>query len=130
MMDDPEISLTVLNALRDAGFTLSIDDFGTGYSSLSYLQRVPVAGLKIDRSFVRNVWAGTDGTELLDSIISLRHRMGLSVVAEGAETAQECALLQSLGCDYVQGWFVAKAMPVPEFDQWRQCHDPFVLNTA
>ena len=130
MMDDPETSLTVLNALQDAGFTLSIDDFGTGYSSLSYLQRMPVAELKIDRSFVRNVRAGTDGAELLDSIISLGHRMGLSVVAEGAETAQECALLQTLGCDYVQGWFVAKAMPALEFDQWRQSHDPFVLNTA
>jgi diguanylate cyclase (GGDEF)-like protein len=130
MMDDPETSLTVLNALRDAGFTLSIDDFGTGYSSLSYLQRMPVAELKIDRSFVRDVKAGSDGAALLDSIIALGHRMGLSVVAEGAETAQECALLQSLGCDYVQGWFVAKAMPVPEFDQWRQSHDPFDLNTA
>ena len=130
MMDDPETSLTVLNALRDAGFSLSIDDFGTGYSSLSYLQRMPVAELKIDRSFVRNVKAGSDGAALLDSIIGLGHRMGLSVVAEGAETVQECALLQSLGCDYVQGWFVAKAMPVPEFDQWRQIHDPFVLNTA
>ena len=128
MMDDPETSLTVLNALRDAGFSLSIDDFGTGYSSLSYLQRMPVAELKIDRSFVRNVKAGSDGAELLDSIIGLGHRMGLSVVAEGAETAQECALLQSLGCDYVQGWFVAKAMPATEFDQWRRSHDPFVLN--
>ncbi len=130
MMDDPETSLTVLNALRDEGFTLSIDDFGTGYSSLSYLQRMPVAELKIDRSFVRNVTAGSDGAELLDSIIGLGHRMGLSVVAEGAETAQECALLQSLGCDYVQGWFVAKAMPVPEFDQWRQTNNPFVMRAA
>ena len=130
MMDDPEMSLAVLHALRDAGFTLSIDDFGTGYSSLSYLQRMPVAELKIDRSFVRNVKAGSDGAELLDSIIGLGHRMGLSVVAEGAETEQECALLKSLGCDYVQGWFVAKAMPVSEFDQWRKSHDPFVLNMA
>ena len=128
MMDDPERSLTVLHALRDAGFTLSIDDFGTGYSSLSYLQRMPVAELKIDRSFVRNVKAGSDGAALLDSIISLGHRMGLSVVAEGAETEQECALLKSMGCDYVQGWFVAKAMPVSEFDPWRLAHDPFTLN--
>ena len=130
MMDDPETSLTLLNALRDAGFTLSIDDFGTGYSSLSYLQRMPVAELKIDRSFVRNVTAGSDGAELLDSIIGLGHRMGLSVVAEGAETAQECALLQSLGCDYVQGWFVAKAMSVPEFDQWRHSNNPFLMHAA
>ncbi len=127
MMDDPEASLAALNALRDAGFSLSIDDFGTGYSSLSYLQRMPVAELKIDRSFVSNVKAGSDGAALLDSIITLGHRMGLNVVAEGAETAQECAVLKGLGCDSVQGWFVAKAMPVADFDTWRHSNDPFVL---
>jgi EAL domain-containing protein (putative c-di-GMP-specific phosphodiesterase class I) len=127
MMEDPRLSLTVLHALRDAGFSLSIDDFGTGYSSLSYLQKMPVAELKIDRSFVCNVQAGTDGADLLDSIIALGHRMGLSVVAEGAETAQECALLKTLGCDYLQGWFVAKAMPIADFVQWLKVNDPFVL---
>ena len=90
---------------------------------------MPVAELKIDRSFVRNVQAGSDGAELLDSIIGLGHRMGLSVVAEGAETAQECALLQSLGCDYLQGWFVAKAMPTPDFVEWLKGNDPFVLHS-
>ncbi len=129
MMDDPESSLTVLNALRDVGFSLSIDDFGTGYSSLSYLQRMPVAELKIDRSFVRNVTAGSDGAELLDSIITLGHRMGLVVVAEGAETADECALLKNLGCDYVQGWFVAKAMPIADFENWRTGNDPFAMDS-
>jgi diguanylate cyclase (GGDEF)-like protein len=127
MMEDPRLSLTVLHALRDAGFSLSIDDFGTGYSSLSYLQKMPVAELKIDRSFVCNVQAGTDGADLLDSIIALGHRMGLSVVAEGAETAEECALLKTLGCDYLQGWFVAKAMPIADFVQWLKVNDPFVL---
>jgi EAL domain-containing protein (putative c-di-GMP-specific phosphodiesterase class I) len=111
--------------LRDAGFSLAIDDFGTGYSSLSYLQKMPMTELKIDRSFVRHVRAGSEGAELLDSIIALGHRMGLRVVAEGAETAQEWALLQSLGCDYIQGWFVARAMPAAEFVQWRQMNDPF-----
>jgi diguanylate cyclase (GGDEF)-like protein len=130
MMENPQLSLTVLHALRDAGFSLSIDDFGTGYSSLSYLQKMPVAELKIDRSFVRNVTPGTDGAELLDSIIALGHRMGLSVVAEGAETVQECALLQQLGCDYVQGWYVAKAMPAKDYLVWLRNNDPFALNTA
>ena len=130
MMDDPETSLTALHALRDAGFSISIDDFGTGYSSLSYLQRMPVAELKIDRSFVRNVQRGTEGAKLLDSIIALGHRMGLSVIAEGAETADECALLQSLGCDYLQGWYVAKAMPVSEFETWRSKNDPFELGLS
>ena len=128
-MDDPQTSLLVLHALRDAGFSLAIDDFGTGYSSLSYLQKMPMTELKIDRSFVRHVKAGSEGAELLDSIIALGHRMGLRVVGEGAETAQEWALLQSLGCDYIQGWFVAKAMPAAEFSQWRQVNDPFVMHT-
>jgi diguanylate cyclase (GGDEF)-like protein len=130
MMDDPETSLTVLNALRDAGFSLSIDDFGTGYSSLSYLQRMPVTELKIDRSFVSTVVAASEGAALLDSIITLGHRMGLTVVAEGAETGAECALLQSLGCDFVQGWFVAKAMPVAEFEIWREHNNPFSIHTG
>ncbi|HPW31232.1 MAG TPA: EAL domain-containing protein, partial [Rhodoferax sp.] len=73
------------------------------------------------------VQAGTDGADLLDSIIALGHRMGLSVVAEGAETAEECALLKTLGCDYLQGWFVAKAMPIADFVQWLKVNDPFVL---
>ena len=129
MMDSPETSLTVLKSLRDVGFSLSIDDFGTGYSSLSYLQRMPVAELKIDRSFVRNVTAGSDGAELLDSIITLGHRMGLVVVAEGAETAQECVLLKTLGCDTVQGWYVARAMPIADFDTWRNTNDPFAFDS-
>ncbi len=127
MMDDPETSLKVLHALRDAGFSLSIDDFGTGYSSLSYLQRMPVQELKIDRSFVTRVHIGSEGAALLDSIIALGHRMGLSVVAEGAETLEECGLLRSLGCDFVQGWFVAKAMPQQEFEHWRTTHVNFNL---
>ena len=88
---------------------------------------MPVAELKIDRSFVRTVQKDTEGAKLLDSIIALGHRMGLSVVAEGAETMTECALLQSLGCDYLQGWYVAKAMPLAEFDAWRTQNDPFAL---
>jgi EAL domain-containing protein (putative c-di-GMP-specific phosphodiesterase class I) len=120
----------VLHALRDAGFSLAIDDFGTGYSSLSYLQKMPMTELKIDRSFVRHVRAGSEGAELLDSIIALGHRMGLRVVGEGAETALEWALLQSLGCDFIQGWFVAKAMPATEFAQWRLLNDPFVREAA
>ena len=126
IMDDPQAALAVLLALRRQGFSLSIDDFGTGYSSLAYLQKLPAAELKIDRSFVSDVAPGSEAAALLDSIIALGHRMGLSVVAEGAETAQEWALLKGLGCDYVQGWFAAKAMPAAEFLAWRDAHAPFL----
>lgn len=125
VMDDPAVMLGVLRDLQAAGFTLSIDDFGTGHSSLAYLQKMPVSELKIDRAFVKGVEPGSDGVTLLESIISLAHRLGLSVVAEGAETASEWALLSALGCDYVQGWYASKPIPVPDFLAWRRNHDPF-----
>jgi len=129
VMDDPAIMLGVLHDLHAAGFTLSIDDFGTGHSSLAYLQKMPVSELKIDRAFVKGIEPGSDGITLLESIISLAHRLGLSVVAEGAETAGEWALLSALGCDYIQGWYAAKPMPVADFLEWRLRNDPFVAQT-
>jgi diguanylate cyclase (GGDEF)-like protein len=129
-MQDPIGALEVMKALRSAGFTLSIDDFGTGYSSLAYLQKMPVAELKIDRAFVRDAQPGSDGASLLDSTIALGHRLGLIVVAEGAENQQEWDLLRSLGCDYAQGWFAAKPMPVEDFDHWCGANLPFLPGTG
>ena len=130
VMDNPSAMLAELHALREAGFSLSIDDFGTGYSSLAYLQKMPVAELKIDRAFVRGVKAGSDGEKLLDSIAGLGHRLGLTVVAEGVETAEEWDLVARLGCDYVQGWFAAKAMPRDDFLAWRAANNPFKVPGA
>jgi diguanylate cyclase (GGDEF)-like protein len=127
VMDDPTVMLDVMRALNAEGFSLSVDDFGTGYSSLAYLQKMPVTELKIDRAFVAGTLAGTDAEALLDSIIGLGHRLGLTVVAEGAATEGEWNLLRGLGCDYLQGWVVAKAMPVIEFDQWINNNTPFVV---
>jgi diguanylate cyclase (GGDEF)-like protein len=125
-MHDPTAALEIMHTLKNAGFSLSIDDFGTGYSSLSYLQKMPVAELKIDRSFVRDVVAESDAAVLLESTVEMAHRLGLSVVAEGAETALEWALLVQLKCDYVQGYFAAKPMPVDDFLRWRANHSPFI----
>lgn len=125
VMGDPETSLVTLHALKSAGFSLSIDDFGTGYSSLSYLQKMPVTEVKIDRSFVHHVRSESESAALLDFIVALGHRLGLTVVAEGAETSYEWHLLKQLGCDYVQGWVAAKAMPVQDFIRWRETHEPF-----
>lgn len=125
VMHDPAAALLIMHALRSAGLSLSIDDFGTGYSSLSYLQKMPVSELKIDRSFIQDVVAGTDAAVLLESTIELGHRLGLSVVAEGAETKQEWELLVSLGCDFVQGSFAAEPMPLDQFLAWRAAHAPF-----
>jgi EAL domain-containing protein (putative c-di-GMP-specific phosphodiesterase class I) len=86
---------------------------------------MPVTEVKIDRSFVHRVRSDSEGAALLDFIVALGHRLGLTVVAEGAETSYEWHLLQELGCDYVQGWVAAKAMPIQEFLTWCADHDPF-----
>lgn len=129
-MRDPDAALAVMNALHQAGFSLSIDDFGTGYSSLAYLQKMPAEELKIDRSFIRHVRPGSEAAALLESTISLGHRLGLSLVGEGAETAEEWAMLSDLGCDYAQGWFAAKPMPVSDFFLWWQLNSPFRVPPA
>lgn len=126
VMNDPDFALAQLQALREAGFSLSIDDFGTGYSSLAYLQKMPVQEMKIDRSFVSGVQRGTPAEALLDSIIAMSHRLGLSVVAEGVETREEWEIVRKLGCDYAQGWFMAQAMPCDDFLTWRERASPFV----
>jgi len=87
---------------------LSIDDFGTGYSSLSYLHRLPFDTLKIDRSFVYSVGEGGENSEILQTIISLAKNLRMRVVAEGIETENQLSLLQNLGCDYGQGFLIAK----------------------
>lgn len=127
VMNDPETSIQVLHALHTAGYSIAIDDFGTGYSSLAYLQKMPVTELKIDRVFVAGVTANTDAATLLLSTIELGQRLKLSIVAEGVEAAQEWSLLKSFGCDYIQGWFAAKAMPASEFLLWIDKNAPFVF---
>ena len=124
-MQDPAAALAVMHELHQAGFSLSIDDFGTGYSSLAYLQKMPAEELKIDRSFIRNTQAGSEAAALLASTIDLGHRLGLSLVGEGAENAEEWALLCALGCDYAQGFFAAKPMSISDFETWRLANNPF-----
>lgn len=127
VMNNPETSIQVLHALHAHGYSIAIDDFGTGYSSLAYLQKMPVTELKIDRVFVAGVTADTDAATLLLSTIELGQRLKLSIVAEGVEAAQEWILLKSFGCDYIQGWFAAKAMPASDFLLWANNNTPFIF---
>jgi EAL domain-containing protein (putative c-di-GMP-specific phosphodiesterase class I) len=104
LMADAEGSIVVLAGLRNIGVHLSIDDFGTGYSSLSYLRRFPVEALKIDRSFVLAMAENADDAAIVRSVTSLAHELGLEVVAEGIETADQLAALTALGVDKAQGY--------------------------
>jgi PAS domain S-box-containing protein len=107
-MADPERSSLVLSELKTLGVHLSIDDFGTGYSSLSRLQGFPVDTLKIDRSFISKIDTDGETSEIVRIIVMLAHNLGLKVVAEGAETAEQVSLLKQLECELVQGYFFAR----------------------
>jgi diguanylate cyclase (GGDEF)-like protein len=110
-MENAERSVKILCALKDLGVQLSIDDFGTGYSSLSQLHRLPFDMLKIDRSFVYSVGEDGENSEILQTIISLAKNLRMRAVAEGIETEIQLELLRNLGCDYGQGYLLAKPMP-------------------
>jgi diguanylate cyclase (GGDEF)-like protein len=118
IMSDPAGTLDVLHALRDRGLRLSVDDFGTGYSSLSYLRRLPVNEVKVDRSFVHRMVVEPDDAAIVRSIVELARTLGLHVVAEGVEDDRTWQALESLGVHEIQGWVVAKAMPIGELAPW------------
>jgi diguanylate cyclase (GGDEF)-like protein/PAS domain S-box-containing protein len=102
MIPDPESAIGLMNQLKALGIKISLDDFGTGYSSLSYLHRFPIDSLKIDRSFVSRL---LDDDEIVRTIITLGRNLGLSVIAEGVESAEQVVRLRELGCELAQGYF-------------------------
>ena len=111
LMSDADVAISVLGQLRDRGVRLAIDDFGTGYSSLAYLQRLPVELLKVDRSFVATMLDGGDA--IVTAVIGMARALGLSVVAEGVESADQLLALERLHCRYAQGYHLAKPMSAP-----------------
>jgi len=121
-MENPENTVNVLRRLKRIGVQLSIDDFGTGYSSLSYLQRLPFDTLKIDRSFVSGVGSNGENSELLQTIISLAKNLKMRVIAEGIETESQLAVLQTLGCDFGQGYLMARPKPLDETEKLLYSH--------
>lgn len=102
--------------LKALGVSLSVDDFGTGYSSLSYLKNLPIDIVKIDREFIKDIEGSSAALEIVSGIIGLAHRMGLSVVAEGVETAEQFYLLKSMDCDFAQGFLFSYALPPLELE--------------
>ncbi|WP_329472289.1 bifunctional diguanylate cyclase/phosphodiesterase [Streptomyces sp. NBC_01723] len=118
LLEDPQRAADTLNALTGHGVKMSLDDFGTGYSSLVHLRRLPVSELKIDRSFVARLAVDAEDAAIVRCTVDLAHSLGLLVVAEGVEDDETWEGLRDLGCDAVQGWLVAAAMPPEETTAW------------
>jgi len=113
-----EDSLELMQRLAALGVKLAIDDFGTGYSSLAYLRRLPIDTVKIDQSFVRGMLTTFDDRAVVEAIVTLGHTLGLSVVAEGVETAEQAAALGELGCDLLQGYHFGRPMSPARWVRW------------
>jgi len=123
LLEDLTIAQPILNDLAALGVGIHIDDFGTGYSSLSYLAELPVMTLKIDRTFIAKLVDSESNTRVVQAIIALGKAMDLGIVAEGVETDRQYALVRKLGCDLVQGYFIAKPMPADRFRRWVEGHE-------
>lgn len=109
-MDNPERTIPLLFELKDIGVGLALDNFGTGYSSLTYLKRMPLDSLKIDRSFVQDISDDPNGQAIIRGTAALAHSLGLQVIAEGVETAEQLAFLRENGYDGVQGYYLARPL--------------------
>jgi EAL domain-containing protein (putative c-di-GMP-specific phosphodiesterase class I) len=118
LLEDTAATTETLESLRRLGVRLMLDDFGTGYSSLGYLRRHPLDVLKIDRSFVHDL--GEDGrgdAAIIQAIVGMAHALGMRVVPEGVESAGQLQRLVELGCDYAQGYHLARPVAAPQLEQ-------------
>eukprot|EP01031_Cornospumella_fuschlensis_P053592 gene53592-biopygen4264 len=118
MLEDAQAALRRLHALRDLGVQVALDDFGTGFSSLAYLRAFPFHTLKIDRSFVRSLTEHADARAIVNTIVQMARVLGMRTVAEGVETERELAVIRAIRCDEVQGYLVARPMPLPKLKDW------------
>jgi len=118
LMEHIVVALDILSRLSLKRFNLSIDDFGTGYSSMEQLQRIPFSELKIDRAFVRGAGEDASARAILESSILLAKKLDMKVVAEGVETDEDWNVVAELGCDQVQGYYIARPMPADQLCEW------------
>jgi EAL domain-containing protein (putative c-di-GMP-specific phosphodiesterase class I) len=117
LLKETRVSDAVLGELKALGVRLAIDDFGKEYSSLSYLKRLPVDGLKLDRSFVEDLGEDQNNASIVETVIALAHSLGLEVAGEGVETPGQLECLREMGCDLVQGYCLAKPLPSEEVER-------------
>lgn len=126
---DVDRATATLNQLDSLGIGISIDDFGTGYTCLSYIRRLPVEELKVDKSFVIGMSTSPDDWVIVSSLIELGHNLGMTVVAEGVEDEQTLRTLCEVGCDYAQGYYMARPLPADDLTEWLLT-SPWGLETA
>ncbi len=122
MMQDPVNSLRALDSLHTTGIPLSIDDFGSGYSSLSYIKRLPASEIKIDRSLIADLASQAGDRVIVQTTIDMCHSLGYAVVAEGVESAETMELLEKMGCDMIQGYFLTPPLPFDDITVWLGDH--------
>lgn len=118
MMTNPKKSIDILNQLHELGIEIAIDDFGTGYSSLAYLKQLPLSKLKIDKSFIVDMIEDDNDAMIVRSTIDLAHNLGIEVVAEGIEDKEVLDLLQILGCEFGQGYYMSRPVSENDFEKW------------
>ncbi|WP_420207637.1 EAL domain-containing protein [Alteromonas gracilis] len=107
---------------RQAGVDIALDDFGTGFSSISYLKKFPTDYIKIDKSFVKSMTDVSNDKVLCEAIIVLAKKLGISVVAEGVETQEQYDILKRMGCDYAQGYLIARPLSEADFESFLIAH--------
>lgn len=118
VMDSPQKAIDTMLQIRAMGIHLSLDDFGTGYSSLAYLKKFPLNTLKIDKAFVDDIETSEQGRNMVATIVTIAHNLGMQVVAEGVETNQQLSFLSGLRCEQLQGYLYSKPLPENDFQKY------------
>jgi EAL domain-containing protein (putative c-di-GMP-specific phosphodiesterase class I) len=118
LIEDTDLSTTLLARLKEIGVKISVDDFGTGYSSLSYLKRFALTALKVDRSLVRDLATDANDSAIVSAAIALAHSLRLRVVAEGVEHDVQAGILKAQGCDEAQGYLFSPPLEAEGFEHW------------
>jgi EAL domain-containing protein (putative c-di-GMP-specific phosphodiesterase class I) len=117
VMNQPDTAIGILRQLADQGIDLAIDDFGVGQSSFAYLRQMPVCELKIDKVFIQRIADAPADRTIVRSIVELGHHLGYRVTAEGVDNLETLEYLVGIGCDYAQGYLIAKALPADGFER-------------
>jgi diguanylate cyclase (GGDEF)-like protein/PAS domain S-box-containing protein len=129
LLGDTELAIKTLKVFKNMGIRVTIDEFGTGYASLSYLKRFPADGLKIDKSFIKDIITSPEDAAITVATIDMAHALGLAVTAEGVETIEQRDFLRDHGCDFAQGYLYAPPMEDTTFLEWGKQYNKMITNT-